>query len=74
MKLTKQVIKQFEEEQKDYGTRAALFNIIWQVAGQLMKDLGVKGISTKGYVGDKIKKCKRHITGNLGRCIVCGKK
>ena len=56
MKLTKQIIKQFENEQKDYGTRTALFNIIWQIAGQLMKDIGVKGISTKGYVGDKIKK------------------
>lgn len=47
MKLTKQVIKQFEQEQKDYGTRTALFNIIWIIAGQLMKDIGVKGISTK---------------------------
>jgi D-alanyl-D-alanine carboxypeptidase len=49
MKLTKEVIKQFEQEQKDYGTKTALFNIIWQIAGQLMTDIGVKGIKTKGY-------------------------
>jgi hypothetical protein len=47
MKLTKQLIKQFENEQKDYGTRTALFNIIWQIAGQLMREIGVKGITTK---------------------------
>jgi hypothetical protein len=47
MKLTKQIIKQFENEQKDYGTKTALFNIVWQIAGQLMKDIGVKGITTK---------------------------
>ena len=47
MKLTKTVIKQFEQEQKEYGTKTALFNIIWQIAGQLLRDIGVKGISTK---------------------------
>ena len=47
MKLTKQVIKQFEKEQKDYGTKVALFNILWSVAGDLMKDIGVTNIKTK---------------------------
>jgi hypothetical protein len=47
MKLTKTTVKQFEEDQKAYGTKTALFNVIWLIAGQLMKDIGVKGIKTK---------------------------
>jgi hypothetical protein len=47
MKLTKIVVKQFEQDQEAYGTKTALFNIIWLIAGQLMKDIGVKGIKTK---------------------------
>ena len=47
MKLTKMVIKQFEQDQKDYGTRTALFNVIWIIASQLLEDIGVKGIKTK---------------------------
>ncbi len=47
MKLTKVVVKQFEQDQKDYGTKTALFNILWLVGGEILKDIGVKGIKTK---------------------------
>lgn len=55
MKLTKSVIKMFEDDQKNYGTKIALFNIIWQIAEELMRDIGVKGIKTTSYKGDRIK-------------------
>jgi hypothetical protein len=56
MKLTKQFIKHFENEQKEYGTHAALFNVLWQVAGNLMTEIGVKGIKTTLLKSDKLKK------------------
>lgn len=46
MKLTKLVIKQFEAEQKSYGTEVALYNIIWSVANEILEDLGVRHTST----------------------------
>lgn len=46
MKLTKQTIKQFESEQKSFGTDVALYNIIFSIASDLLKDIGVKHIST----------------------------
>ena len=47
MKLTKTVVKHFENEQKAFGTKIALHNILWQVASELLKDLGIKSIKTK---------------------------
>jgi hypothetical protein len=47
MKLTKTVIKNFEQEQKEFGTKTALFNIIWIIASELLKDIGIKNIKTK---------------------------
>jgi hypothetical protein len=41
MKLTKALIKRFEEEQKNYGTEVALSNIIFEIASDLLKDTGV---------------------------------
>lgn len=46
MKLTKSVIIMFEEDQKEYGTKTALFNIIWVIASNLLKDIGVKRVHT----------------------------
>lgn len=46
MKLTKHVIKHFEQEQKEYGTKTALYNIIWTIASDLLKDQGIKRIKT----------------------------
>ncbi len=32
----------FEQEQKDHGTETALHNIIWTIAAEILKDLGIK--------------------------------
>ena len=47
MKLTKIIIAQFEQEQKEFGTEVALTNILWQVAHELLKDIGVTKTTTK---------------------------
>ena len=46
MKLTKDVIKQFELEQKEWGTEIALWNVLFLVGSGLLKDIGVKQIKT----------------------------
>ena len=46
MKITKALVKQFEEDQKLRGTKLALTNVIWQLAAKLLYDLGVRSIST----------------------------
>lgn len=46
MKLTKAVVKQFEQEQKQHGTQVALYNVIWQIAYDLLKGIGVTHIKT----------------------------
>jgi len=45
MKLTKQTIKQFEVEQKSFGTEVALYNIIFALASDILADIGVEHIS-----------------------------
>lgn len=46
MKVTKTIVKEFETQQKDFGTQKALQNIIWILCASLLKDLGVKNIKT----------------------------
>lgn len=46
MKLTKREIKDFEKQQKEYGTETALYNVIWGIAADLLKDVGVTRIRT----------------------------
>lgn len=46
MKITASIVKQFESEQKQFGTKIALENIIWQIASGLLKQIGVKRIKT----------------------------
>lgn len=46
MKITQDVIKNFELSQELYGTKIALGNILWDVAAQIYKDLGVTRIRT----------------------------
>lgn len=40
MKITKNLIALFEQEQRQYGTKVALQNFLWVVAQQILKDLG----------------------------------
>jgi len=41
MKITDRTVETFEENQKEYGTKAALFTIIFTICDDLMRDLGV---------------------------------
>ena len=47
MKLTNNLVKHFEQEQKKFGTKTALYNLIWQIASDLLKDLGIKSVKTR---------------------------
>jgi hypothetical protein len=46
MKVTKEIVAYFEEEQETYGTEVAISNILWNLAAEVLRDLGVRGIST----------------------------
>jgi len=46
MKITKELVKYFDQEQKEFGTKVALHNLMWKFASQLLKDLGAKSIKT----------------------------
>ena len=46
MKITKTVIKQFESEQKDFSTEVAIHNLVWKLAEELLRDIGITKIST----------------------------
>lgn len=47
MKLNKDKIEHFEEEQKEFGTKVALYNIIFEVASDILKDIGIRHIRTE---------------------------
>lgn len=47
MKLTNAVVKQFERDQEEYGTKVALYNIIWIIASDILKGIGVTKIKTQ---------------------------
>lgn len=57
MKLTKTIVKQFETEQKQFGTHTALHNLLWTQAVGLFHDLGAT--SVRVTCGSKIKRAKR---------------
>lgn len=46
MKLTKKEVEFFEEDQKQHGTKIAMFNLIWIIAVDMLNDIGVKNIKT----------------------------
>jgi hypothetical protein len=46
VKITNTIVKQFESDQKSFGTKIALQNIIWQLASSLLKNIGVNSIKT----------------------------
>lgn len=46
MKLTKSLVKMFEDDQKHHGTETAIYNIIWQIASELLNGIGVMQIKT----------------------------
>lgn len=44
MVLTPKKIKEFEEEQEQYGTKTALSNFIFILCGEMLKDIGVQKV------------------------------
>lgn len=48
MKITNTQIKWFEKEQKQFGTRVAVYNLLWLQAAGLLKDIGCIRIKTVG--------------------------
>lgn len=46
MKVTKVVVKQFELDQKEHGTKLAIINLLWSVASIMLTDLGVNRVRT----------------------------
>lgn len=50
MKVTNDVVRNFERQQKRSGTKTALQNVIWEIAADLMKDIGVNHIKTSERV------------------------
>lgn len=53
MKITKQLIKFFENEQREFGTEVAIHNLLWTLAADLYKDLGIDTIKTTAARGKK---------------------
>lgn len=46
MKLTRSAIRNFEKAQADHGTETALYNVLWTIAADLLKDIGCTRIHT----------------------------
>jgi hypothetical protein len=46
MRLTKAVVRRFEDEQKENGTETALRNLLWENATEQLRDIGVKRVHT----------------------------
>jgi hypothetical protein len=46
MKITKELIRLFEADQKAYNTETAIFNLLWLQAREQLADIGVKGLKT----------------------------
>lgn len=51
MKLTKQVVKQFESDQTNHGTQVALHNVLFIVADDILKGIGCTKV--------KVSHCKK---------------
>lgn len=65
MKITNSLIKQFELEQKEYGTENAIYNLMWNIAAELLNDIGIRHIKTsEGEIVD-FQKCQHE-------CVITG--
>ena len=47
MKLNKQFVRNFEREQKQYGTEVALYNVFWLIAAEIFRMAGIGNIKTR---------------------------
>ena len=46
MKITKQLVKLYEDTYVKHGMKVVLHNWQWQIASELMKELGAKKVTT----------------------------
>lgn len=46
MKVTKNIVRQFENEQKQFGSEIAIKNVIWILASEMLNNIGVTKIHT----------------------------
>jgi len=46
MKITKALVKRFEQDQKEHNTATAIHNVLWLVADEMFKDIGVIHVHT----------------------------
>ena len=46
MKLNKKLVKKFKAQQREYGTKTALNNVIWGVGFEIFKILKVRRVNT----------------------------
>lgn len=44
------IVQEFEKTQENYGTEAAIHNVIWDMAARQLKIIGVKHLITRGKV------------------------
>lgn len=47
MKVTKALVKQFEADQREFGTHVAIHNLVWMIAVGILADLGIKTVKTR---------------------------
>lgn len=45
-RIKRPTVKQFELDEADSGTAVALYNVIWEIAADILHDIGVKRIRT----------------------------
>ena len=65
MKITKSLISHFEQEQTEFGTETAIFNLLWSLASEQLKAIGVNSIKTS--------LCVNGCDGEKMGCSVCPK-
>jgi hypothetical protein len=49
MKLTNDLVNLFESDQKNYGTKTAMWNLLYLNADDQLRDLGVKRLRNTTY-------------------------
>lgn len=58
MKITKSLVKLYEDMHKEHGMKVVLHNWQWQIASELMKELGAKKVRTTYKTKKQVKKHK----------------
>lgn len=65
MRITNDVVKLFENDQKSYGTETAISNVLWRVASDQMRDIGVRKLTTVYTKDARGKPVKQEMTSDV---------